>query len=384
MPVHPQAAEAQLSAAFHTAQLLAAAKTPAEVAAVVDGYGKLLDDHLAHWPKHRTGAQARIWLARLRRQQGNPAAAVAALSGVSPADPAAAEAVAILVDCLESQLAADTTTIIDAERNLKPLVDSQAVGEGTAVARQVATIGLARLETAFAWDRFAAAADALERELKSTDLSAALRDQARAWLVVAQVGAGRIEAAGSAAEQLAGIDPQAAVAAVGRLHAVAQRAAEADRKLTAAIVLRFADVTRAAVAQLPADDRRRLASAEADALAVLGRTAEARKLFEATAAEFPRDGALQQAYAEFLATQPDAAAHTAAAAKWREIERSVGENSPLWYRARLGAAEAYARLGDQARALQLIELAAALHPELGGPEMKARSDALKKALGAKP
>jgi hypothetical protein len=383
-PMHPQAAEAQLSAAFHTAQLLAAAKTPAESAAVVDAYGKLLDDHLAHWPKHRTSAQARIWLARLRRQQGNSAAAVAALSGVAPSDPAAAEAVAILVDALDSQLAAGATTIPDAERILKPLVESQAVGQGTAIARQAATIGLARLETAFAWDRFAAAADALENELKSNELPAALRDQARAWLVVAQVGAGRLAAAGTAAEQLSGIDPPAAVAAVGRLHAVAQRVAPPDRKLTAGIVLRFAEAMRAAAAKLPPDDRRRLAAAEADALATLGRTAEARRLFEATAAEFPADGALQQSYAEFLAAQPDAAAHTAAAAKWREIERGAGENSPLWYRARLGTAEAHARLGDKARALQLIDIAAALHPDLGGPEMKARFDALRKSLAAMP
>jgi hypothetical protein len=384
MPTHPQAGQAQLSAAVHTARLLDGAKTPEESTAVVEAYAKLLDDHLARWPKDRTSAQARIWLARLRRRQGNVAAAVAALSGVGAADPAAADAVAQLTACLESQLSAGAMTIAEAERALKPFVESQAVGAGTATARQAATIGLARLETAFTFDRFAAAADALEGELQVADLPQALREEARVWLVVAQVGAGRLAAAGAAADGLASVDPHAAVAAVGRLQAVSQRAAEGDRKLTAAILLRFADATRAAAPTLPAADRLRLAAAEADALAVLGRAAEARKLFEATAAEFPRDGALQQAYAEFLAAQPDAAAQTAAAAKWREIERGEGENSPLWYRARLGAAEAYARLGDRARALQLIDLAAALHPELGGPEMKAKFETLRKALTAKP
>jgi hypothetical protein len=384
MPTHPQAGQAQLSAAFHTAQLLAAAKTPDESKAVVEAYAKLLDDHLARWPKDRTSAQARIWLARLRRQQGNLPAAVAALSGVAPSDPAAADAVAQLIACLESQLAAGTTSIVEAERALRPFVESQAVGPGTALARQAATIGWCRLETTFAFDRFAAAADALEAELKAPDLPPALRDEARIWLVVAEVGAGRLAAAAAEAEGLAGIDPQAAAAAVGRLGELGRRAAEADRKLTATILLRFADAARAAAQKLPAADRMRLAAAEADALALLGRAAEARKLYETTAAEFPRDGALQQAYAEFLAAQPDAAAQTAAAAKWREIERGAGESTPLWYRARLGAAEAYARLGDKGRALQLIDLAAALHPDLGGPEMKARFETLRKTLGAKP
>ncbi len=63
--------------------------------------------------------------------------------------------------------------------------------------------------------------------------------------------------------------------------------------------------------------------------------------------------------------------------RWREVERAVPEATPAWYRARLGTALAYQKLGDGARARQIADLTAALHPDLGGPTLKPRFDALR-------
>jgi hypothetical protein len=58
--------------------------------------------------------------------------------------------------------------------------------------------------------------------------------------------------------------------------------------------------------------------------------------------------------------------------KWREVERASTESSARWYQARLGLIQAYVNLGDAAKAKQLLELTEALHPEFGGPAMKAK------------
>ena len=120
-----------------------------------------------------------------------------------------------------------------------------------------------------------------------------------------------------------------------------------------------------------------VAPAEARALSHLGRVAEARRVWNDLAAARPRDATVQEGYAEFLSAQSDRESLQLAAVRWREVERAVQEATPAWYRARLGTALVCQKLGDATRARQIADLTAALHPDLGGPTLKPRFDALR-------
>ena len=50
--------------------------------------------------------------------------------------------------------------------------------------------------------------------------------------------------------------------------------------------------------------------------------------------------------------------------------------SERWFRAKLGLALSHERLGNPQRAAQIVRLTQVLHPELGGPALKAQFDAL--------
>ncbi|MGC3967962.1 MAG: hypothetical protein QM775_11510 [Pirellulales bacterium] len=163
---------------------------------------------------------------------------------------------------------------------------------------------------------------------------------------------------------------------VARLDELAARAPAADRNALATLVLRFVDLLRPLQNDLPQPWIEQAAPAEARALSHLGRVAEARKVWDALASQRPRDAGVQEGYATFLLSQTDRDALALAAQKWRALEQATREAAPLWYRARLGTARAYAKLGDTDRARQIVELTAALHPDLGGPELKRQFEAL--------
>ncbi|MBN8627413.1 MAG: hypothetical protein J0M17_18200, partial [Planctomycetes bacterium] len=143
-----------------------------------------------------------------------------------------------------------------------------------------------------------------------------------------------------------------------------------------ALVLRFVELLRPQQTASPAAWIAQVAPAEARALSHLGRVAEARKVWDALASQRPRDAAVQEGYAAFLLTQPDRESLTRAVERWRLLERATREASPEWYRARLGTAQAYAKLGDTARSREIVELTAALHPDLGGAELKRQFERL--------
>jgi hypothetical protein len=323
LPEHARAPEAHLAAIYETAERL---RDPTTVEKdLLAEYSQLLDEHVRRWPLDPTAAQAWYLVGLLRRQQGNKAEAAAAFEKVVP----------------------------------QPLPEIM-----SPVVRDAAW-AVVRLWAELPDDRRHRLFDVVQHLRKSAKTEAE-KASAEAWLVLAEVGLGRFADAESRAKQLSAPladDDASIVARLGEL--AAKRPAEV-RPQIAAVTLRMIELRRLATAGA-APTR-----AEAQALTIAGRTAEARKVWEAVAAAHLRDGALQEEFAEFLLTQSDRDSASAAAVKWRAIERASPESSDRWYRARLGLARAYLQSGDKARAAQLIELTAALHPDLGGAEMKAK------------
>lgn len=325
LPDHPRAGEAHLAAVFETAELLRAATDARELLA---RYRQLLDEHVTRWPADATTPQAYYLLGLLKRSGGDEPGAAAAFAKVVPdglTDPA------------------------------------------SPVARG-ASWGLARLWIETTDDRFADAAKLLE-QLRDTATDDREIQSAEAWLVAADVGLQRYDEATRRAAELSAVSADDAAAIAVRLDRLAERRPTNVRPAIAVVILRLLELGRGTAPPTPA---------EARALALAGRTAEARRVWESVAGRAPRDVALQTEFAEFLSSQTDRDAATAAVAKWREIERASPESSPRWYQARLGLARAYLQLGDKSRAAQMIELTEALHPELGGAAMKSQFDKVRR------
>ena len=107
-----------------------------------------------------------------------------------------------------------------------------------------------------------------------------------------------------------------------------------------------------------------------------GETAEASAAFRSLAAEFPRDGAIQEAYARLLSEQSDRESLATALIKWRALEKGSPAGAPRWFRAKYAIALVHYRLGDRRQAAKLITLLQLLRPDLGGPEMKRKFEDL--------
>jgi len=139
-----------------------------------------------------------------------------------------------------------------------------------------------------------------------------------------------------------------------------------------ALELRAVELLEPQRGRLDASTLRVLARLAARALADAGRTAQALAAYEALARAYPRDGAIQEAYARALSACSETASLTAARRRWLEIVAHSEPGSPRWFRAEYEVAELDYRLGDVAHARQIVDRLEVLYPTLGGPELKAR------------
>jgi tetratricopeptide (TPR) repeat protein len=128
--------------------------------------------------------------------------------------------------------------------------------------------------------------------------------------------------------------------------------------------------------QLDARAQSQLDRIQGQALAAAGQRDEALRLIERLAKENPRDGQIQEEHALLLSDSADRPSLEAALAKWRELEQKSKPASPRWFRAKYHLAWAHERLGNKSHAVKIVTLTKVLHPELGGPELKAQFDAL--------
>ena len=380
---HPRAAEAQLLAAYNAGQALQTAKPEALEAGLAD-YARLLEVQLKQWPKAKETAQACVWLGTLRAQQRSFDAAAQALSGVPLESPLAADAVRQLGDVRSAQLAAlqeagaaTREAFAAAERELARYVPGYPQPMPIASpAAGLAALALGKLTLLYGdASQTTRAAELLNAAAAYADLPAGDRAKCDVWRAGALAASGRIDEAAAIVAPLKDVSVAEAGAVVALVDAATSPALKRNAA-TAEFVLKLTSLIRggqpwpANAALLPAQ------RAEARAFETLGRAAEARSAYDALARSYPQDGDAQLAYAEFLAQQADQEALKLATTKWREVERASVQSSPRWYRAKLGVAEAYEKLGDRARAKQLVELMQALHPELGGAELKPKFEAL--------
>jgi tetratricopeptide (TPR) repeat protein len=145
--------------------------------------------------------------------------------------------------------------------------------------------------------------------------------------------------------------------------------------------LRTIDLVAPQTERLSDGDRQSLARWRAESLADAGRREEAREAYGKLAAQYPRDGAIQEGYAVMLREGGDRPSLEAALAAWRQIEKKSPVGSERWFRAKYEVASLQYELGNRAQAAAVIRQLQVLEPELGGEELKGRFlELLEKAM----
>lgn len=96
------------------------------------------------------------------------------------------------------------------------------------------------------------------------------------------------------------------------------------------------------------------------------------------AAELPGDAAVQWGFAALLSAGGDRASLAAALAQWRLVDSKCRAGTDDWFAAKYEIASLHERLGDKQQALRVVTLLSALYPDLGGAELKAKFEALRK------
>jgi len=380
-PQHAKAPNAHLLAVYHAAQLVRVKSPGAQ-----DHYVALLNEHLQNWPRQSTADEARAQLARLREHQGDWQGAIAAYRAVSPGADNFADAVAGADRCYRAWLAARKAAGQDAEAIAKVAAewfeslvagpDGRLPERWSPVQRQ-AVLSTARLLLTHTTSGYARAESLLTAALNSAaDAPEDWRSDARALLVFSLAGQGKRAEATEALERLSAGPPDALLTMLDGLARIADDAPPEVRRELAELQLRTIELLGQSEQSLAKTEEQQLTRLYAGALADAGRTVAAREAYRVLAEAHPRDGEIQEAYAELLLESDDRATQEAALKRWRDIEKKSPERSPRWFRAKYNLANLHYRLGNPEQAAKIITLLKVLHPDLGGPEMKAKFEGL--------
>ena len=211
---------------------------------------------------------------------------------------------------------------------------------------------------------------------ESDDAPLAWRSRARALLVSALARQGKRAEAATALLEITAADPNELLAMLTDLARLAEAAGPKEKGEYAKLQLDAIKLLTPKRDQLPRASRLQVQRLRAGALAAAGRRAEALKAYTALAAANSKDGRIQEDFARVLAAGDDRKTLQAALRQWRVVERGSRPATPRWYRAKYEIAHAHERMGDRKKAARIVALLAAIHPDLGGPSMRRKFEAL--------
>ncbi len=381
---HPQAAEAHLLAVHHAAQLARDGDADADA---LDAYAALLAEHLEHWPAGPTADETRLRLGRVEEHRRQWQPAIAAYRGISPEYAEYPRVLDALARCYREwlgQFQAEGKPTTDVAREAAGWFESlilQAGGvlpQSWTLAQRNAALAAAELRLTHTDDGFARAAALLHAALDQRgDASPEWISAAESLLVFALAGEGRRREAAETLARLSGGPPAQLLGTLDGLARAGRQATPDVRRELAALQLQTIALIQSRWNDLDPKQQRRVGRLHAQALADAGRTADALAAYAELAQSQPDDAAIQESYAALLSEQTDATSQRLALARWRAIEKRTPPNTERWYLAKYEIAQLHLRQGRADQAAKMIDLLELLHPELGGPAMKARFHALR-------
>ena len=382
MPSAPKASQAHRAAIYHAGQL-ALDGTGASLQTYLD----LLDEHLSTWPTGSEADQVRWQLGNLRKHQSDWQNAVAVYRAISTDFIEYDRVVEAAADCYLAWLndlngkGLATDEIASAAAGwLESLVfapDGRPPERWSPLTRQ-AVLWAAQIRMNYTTNGYGRTEQLLGIAMNSAEKAPpAWLAAAQTLLVFSLAGQERRREAAAVLEQISQ-GPTDELLAI--LEGIARLSAEGGANVRlelAGLQLRTVELLRPRRAELTQSQLHDLDRIAAEALANVGRVDEALQAYRRLAGALPNHGDVQEGYARLLGAQPDRASLETSLAKWRELAKRTPEGSDRWFRAKYAVARLHLRTNDKPKAEKMIRLLEVLHPELGGPQMKARFDQLR-------
>lgn len=357
----------------------------------LDAYVELLEEHLQHWPDKATADHVRWQLARMRQARLQWDGAIELYKQITPNSERFEKAAQAVYECYRNRLKEARGAgqpvepiAVEAARWFESLVLSP---EGQPPQRWSPLAQQAVLNAAEFWlhdksQGFVRAEAILVAALRgATDAPQAWQSAAQSLRVCALAGQGRLPEATAILDQVSGGSTDRLLGVLESLGRLGEEADPAVRSQLANLQLQTVKLLQRQGNLLTAEQLPAVQRLWAGALRDAGQTVDALAAYEQLAEKRPDDGAVQEELATMLAQADDRRSAERALALWRTIEKRSPEATPRWYRAKYSIALLHCRLGNSEQAIKVITLVQLLHPDLGGPKLKADFLALLKQCG---
>lgn len=368
---HPRAAEAHLLAIYNAGQ-----PPPAEDSDVA--LTALLEEHLRHWPQAESAGEARWQLGKQHQRSGQWQAAIEAYRGIAATHPRGVESVGAVGGCYRQWLkqlrgrGESTDGVADAAwQYLAGLaLDDRGQLRDKLTPRELSALqAAAELRLAYAPDQAAGVVSLLQSAMQRSNEAHQALLPAWTW---AQATLGNDADVRAALPHLAGMSPPEMVELLVRLADGRAALPDGPRKTCDRFRAELAELALPRRDGLEPADQRTFDRIYARALADIGNVDTASRYYDQLAAAHPRDAEVLAEHARFLSERGDRAALEAALAKWRQLERGSRPPAQRWFEAKYELAQLHMRLGNAEQAAKLVTVTQALHPDLGGPQWKAK------------
>jgi tetratricopeptide (TPR) repeat protein len=373
---HPTAPQAHFMVAYCLGQLYATAATPERLA----NYERSLERHLRSFGADESAHEVRWWLGSLRISQRRWSEAVALLKEIPDGHKQFLAARDQLRRAYESWLQDLTqrsqpvdTVVADAIQFLKSTLSGRPAKQWQASDVALA-LALARFNLHPAVSRTKDAEEVLGQILFGQVANDTERGEARRLIVAALLAQDKFDEARQMIEtEFVGI-PQELFAVAQALEEAATRSPESRRQQIGKLQLVVAERLVRSAEQLTREQSLQAQILLAMAYANAGQAARADELFAKLRDRAGNDPRLLQAQAECLM---QLGRYAQARETWRQALSRLREGTPAWYHAKYNLALACYHSAEIAQAVKIIQVTELLHPDLGGPDMKAKFEQLK-------
>ncbi|MDG2381736.1 MAG: hypothetical protein P8N76_08675 [Pirellulaceae bacterium] len=368
----------------HLLAITSAARLAKKSAAEFESYEALLFEHLRQWTRHPSANQVRWWLGNLQYGRSEWLAAIDSWILIDPSFEKITEVRDRLrssfLKLLKNPQVTKTEKVSLAEKASKYFEQAAAANNKNldhwTDQSRLAITDAATFHLLFTNQSPAAILPALRSAAASDNRSARWASTTQAILGLAEGLSRNITAANALFAQVDWSKVDKQIDIVARLNQecrINPAAANTLAKLTLELTKQITNSSP----NLSDDQRDALNQFNAEAYAYQSKPLAAIKIYNALIDQRPTDRVVQQRLAELYAARASDRDQTAALEHWRRVIRLSPAGGSNWFQAKLGVARALAKLGQTERAVEVIQLTMALHPDMNS---KATQRAFEKLL----
>ena len=369
-----KAADAHLLAIIDAAQLARSQNNED-----IQFYSDLLDEHLRLWPDSTTSNQVRNWYGRLLFQQRKWRGAFDVLIRI---DPTVAEFESIvdliklcsyqIIDSASPETRNDEHSWLDRQlsSSIQRLSDTNASGVEFAMTK----IELLRISLGLELATGTPSVEGRLQEVAQDFPESELEIEANRCLSLYYCNNRRFHDAKNLLNSVSSFDSSGLTRLLNHVFIASQTHSPELRADSAEVMIPIAK--ELANRKLPNTEQRRTRIILANAYQFSGQRADAIFLAHQLEKEYPRDGEIYELLATLLQDSKNSKEISKAIRAWRVVANGSKPGSDRWFRSKLAVAECYFQIEQYQKAAEVIRLTKALHPNLGGDQLKLQFESL--------